>query len=146
MTPEQIVLVQESWKKVVPIAEQAAALFYGRLFDIDDDLRPLFKTELKSQGRKLTSMINTAVVNLHRLEAILPAVEDLGRRHVGYGVKDADYDTVGEALLWTLAEGLGDDFDEATSMAWGEAYAALSGVMKSAAADASSAAEVAAAR
>lgn len=133
MTPEQIVIVQQTWKKVVPIADQAAALFYGRLFELDPGLEPLFKTDLTSQGRKLTSMINTAVVNLHQVETIVPAVQDLGRRHVGYGVKEDDYDTVGAALLWTLGQGLGDDFDDAAEGAWSEAYGTLAAVMKAAA-------------
>ena len=136
MTPEQITLVQDSWKKVVPIADQAAALFYGRLFELDPELKPLFKTDLKSQGRKLTSMLNTAVVNLHKVEEIVPAVQDLGRRHVGYGVKDSDYDTVGAALLWTLGRGLGEEFDAAAKEAWTGAYTALATIMKAAAAEA----------
>lgn len=135
MTPKQIELVQESWKQVVPIAEQAAALFYERLFELDGSLRPLFKSDLKSQGRKLTSMINTAVVNLGNLGEILTAVEDLGRRHVGYGVEPTHYDTVGEALLWTLGQGLGDSFTDEVSEAWAEAYTALATVMITAAAD-----------
>lgn len=143
MTPEQIVLVQRSWRKVVPIAEQVAALFYGRLFELDPSLRPLFKSDLKAQGRKLTSMINTAVVNLERLESVLPAIQDLGRRHIGYGVEDPHYDTVANALLWTLAEGLGDEFDGRTREAWTLAYTALSGVMKDAAAEAAAGPETA---
>ena len=134
MTPEEITLVQESWKKVLPIAEQAAALFYGRLFELDGSLRPLFKGDLKSQGRKLTSMINTAVVNLGKLDGIVPAVEDLGRRHVGYGVKPAHYGTVADALLWTLVEGLGSESTPATKAAWTRAYTTLAGVMQRAAA------------
>jgi hemoglobin-like flavoprotein len=133
MTPEQVTVVKESWKKVVPIADQAAALFYGRLFELDPALEPMFKTDLKSQGRKLTSMIHTAVVNLHQLASIVPAVQDLGRRHVGYGVRESDYDTVAAALLWTLEQGLGDDFDAPAEAAWAEAYTTLANVMKSAA-------------
>lgn len=135
MTPEQVGIVQTSWKKVVPIAEQAAALFYDRLFELDPAVKPLFKTDLKSQGRKLTSMLNTAVVNLHRVEEIIPAVQDLGKRHVGYGVKASHYDTVGAALLWTLGQGLGDEFDAAAEQAWTEAYTTLASVMKAAAAE-----------
>lgn len=134
MTPEQVTLVKESWKKVVPIADQAATLFYNRLFELDPSVQPLFKTDLKEQGRKLTSMINTVVVGLDRIEALVPAVEDLGRRHVGYGVHEAHYDTVGNALLWTLATGLGDDFTPDTEDAWVEAYTLLATVMKQAAA------------
>jgi len=135
MEPESIALVQESWKKVVPIAEQAAALFYNELFTLDPDVKPLFKSDIKAQGRKLTSMLNTAVVNLSRLETILPAVQDLGRRHVGYGVKPAHYETVGTALIATLAKGLGDDFTPEVRSAWIEAYTALAGVMCDAAAE-----------
>ena len=110
MNPKVISLVQESWKQVVPIAEQAAALFYDELFELDPSLRSLFKSDMKAQGRKLTSMLNTAVVNLAKLETILPAVRDLGRRHVGYGVEPAHYETVGTALIATLEKGLGGDF------------------------------------
>lgn len=135
MSPEQVKLVQESWKKVVPIADQAAALFYARLFEIDGSLERLFKSDLKSQGRKLTSMLNTAVVNLDNVGAILPAVEDLGRRHVGYGVQPRHYGTVGVALISTLEKGLGKDFTPDVRAAWIEAYGALSAIMQSAAAE-----------
>lgn len=134
MNPASITLVQDSWKKVVPIAEQAAALFYDELFALDPSLRSLFKTDMKAQGRKLTSMLNTAVVNLGQIETILPAVQDLGRRHVGYGVKPAHYETVGTALIATLEKGLGGDFTPGVRAAWVEAYTALAGVMQEAAA------------
>lgn len=132
MTPLQIELVRDSWAKVVPIAEQAAATFYARLFELDPSLEPLFKSDLKSQGRKLTSMINTVVGNLRNLSTLVPAIEDLGRRHVGYGVKPAHYETVGAALLWTLEKGLGDAFTAETREAWTRAYVILSEVMQSA--------------
>ena len=134
MAPEQVTLVKESWKKVVPIAEQAAAMFYNRLFELEPSVQPLFTTDLKEQGRKLTSMINTVVVGLDKIESLVPAIEDLGRRHVGYGVRDEHYDTVGSALIGTLSAGLGDDFTPATEDAWVEAYTLLAGVMKHAAA------------
>jgi nitric oxide dioxygenase len=105
------------------------------LFELDDSLRPLFKSELKAQGRKLTSMINTVVVNLANLAAIVPAVQDLGRRHVDYGVQADHYGTVGAALLWTLEKGLGAEFTAPTRVAWVEAYGALAGVMQAAAAE-----------
>jgi len=133
MTPQDIQLVKESWKKVVPIADQAAALFYDRLFELDPTVKPMFKGDMKSQGRKLTAMINTAVVNLSNLSSIVGAVEDLGRRHVGYGVQPEHYDTVGSALLWTLEQGLGEDFTPETKGAWAEAYATLAAVMQTAA-------------
>src|SRR6266700_3741787 len=102
MTPEQISLVRESFAKVSPIAPAAAAMFYERLFALDPSLRTLFKGDINEQGRKLMAMIGTAVANLDRLEAIVPAVRDLGRRHAGYRVEDTHYDTVAAALLWTL--------------------------------------------
>jgi len=134
MNPESIALVQASWKKVVPIAEQAAAMFYAKLFELDPSLKALFKSDLKAQGRKLTSMLNTAVVNLANLGSILPAVEDLGRRHVGYGVEPAHYETVGTALIATLEKGLGAEFTPDVRAAWIEAYTALATVMQTAAA------------
>lgn len=134
MTPENQTLVRESFAKVAPIAPQAAALFYGRLFELDPSLRPLFKGDMTDQGRKLMTMIGTAVANLNRLETIVPAVQDLGRRHAGYGVQQAHYDTVAAALLWTLGQGLGEGFTPAVEAAWTEAYGVLAGVMQEAAA------------
>jgi len=135
MDLEKVALVQQSWKKIVPIADEAAALFYEELFTLDPSLKALFRSDMKAQGRKLTSMLNTAVVNLHKLETILPAVEDLGRRHVGYGVESGHYGTVGTALVSTLEKGLGPDFTPGVREAWVEAYTALATVMQAAAAE-----------
>lgn len=129
MTPEQIELVSGSWAKVLPISEQAAELFYGKLFELDPELKPLFKGDMVEQGKKLMQMINTAVNGITDLESIIPAVEDLGKRHVGYGVTEDHYTTVAEALLWTLGQGLGDDFTEDVKAAWTETYTLLTGVM-----------------
>jgi hemoglobin-like flavoprotein len=134
MTPESQALVRNSFAKVVPIAPQAAALFYDRLFILNPALKPLFKGDMAEQGRKLMAMIGTAVANLDKLETIVPAVQDLGRRHATYGVKPADYDTVAAALLWALRLGLGDGFTPAVEAAWTEAYTILATVMKDAAA------------
>lgn len=136
MTPSQIALVQTTWAKVVPIAPTAAALFYGKLFELDPELKPLFKADIASQGEKLMKMIGVAVGGLENLGALVPAVEDMGRRHVGYGVEDKDYDTVATALLWTLEQGLGDAFTPDVKQAWTETYLTLAGVMKAAAAKA----------
>lgn len=136
MTPEQLVLVKESWAKVIPIRDQAAELFYGKLFELDPALQPMFKGSMQEQGRKLTAMINTAVNGLDNLDVIVPAIEDLGRRHVAYGVKDQHYDTVGVALIWTLEKGLGPLFTPACKDAWVTVYGVLAGTMKSAAAEA----------
>jgi len=95
MLPEQVMLVQESFKKVQPIAMQAADLFYGRLFEIAPEVRKLFPEDLTEQKRKLMAMLGTAVANLHRVDEIVPAVQDLGRRHAGYGVTAEQYKPVG---------------------------------------------------
>lgn len=133
MTGEQITLVQDSFEKVLPMADAAASLFYARLFDLDPKLESLFKGDITEQGRKLMQMIGVAVKSLDRLEQIMPAVEALGARHVGYGVRDKDYDTVGRALIWTLRKGLGDDFTSQVESAWVEVYSTLAGAMKAAA-------------
>ncbi len=136
MTPEQVGLIKGSWSQVLPISDKAAELFYGKLFELDPDLKPLFKGNMEEQGKKLMKMINTAVNGLDRLDEIVPAVQQLGARHVEYGVKDADYDTVGAALLWTLEAGLGDAFTEDTKVAWAAVYGVLADTMKAAAAEA----------
>lgn len=136
MTPEQKELVQESFQKVLPISETAAKLFYSRLFELDPSLKDLFKEDMEEQGKKLMKMIATAVYGLDRLEEIVPAVEDLGKRHVNYGVRDQDYETVGEALIWTLQQGLDDGFTPEIKDAWIAVYGLLAGTMKAAAAKA----------
>lgn len=133
MTPQQIELVQTSWQKVVPIKDKAAELFYGKLFELDPALKPMFKGDLEEQGRKLTAMLNTVVVKLDHLGEILPAVQELGKRHVAYGVQDEHYATVAAALLWTLGAGLGDAFTPPVQEAWTTAYMTLAGAMKEAA-------------
>lgn len=135
MTPEQVRLIKSSWSMVTPMSQQAGQLFYDKLFELDPALEPLFKSERSEQIRKLMASLNTVVMSLDHLETILPNVQALGRRHVDYGVKDEDYDTVGAALLWTLEQGLGDAFTPDVKEAWTGAYGALAGVMKEAAAE-----------
>jgi len=139
MTPEQKQMVQSSFAKVAPIADQAAALFYGRLFELDPALKPMFKGDISEQGRKLMSTLGVAVGSLDNLDALMPVLQNLGRGHVAYGVQDSHYDTVGAALLWTLEQGLGDDFTPSVKDAWTEVYTIVATVMKDAAADAKAA-------
>src|SRR5215204_6216575 len=106
MTHEQTRLVQASFELIAPNADVAAALFYDRLFELDPSLRGLFHSDMHEQGKKLMQMLTVAVRGLDRLEALVPAVQALGRRHSGYGVTDAHYVTVAEALLWALERGL----------------------------------------
>jgi len=133
MTPEKIALVRSSWQQVRPISDSAAKLFYGQLFELDPSLRSMFKGDMVEQGRKLMTMINMVVNSLDNLAPLIGAVEDLGRRHVGYGVTEAHYDTVGSALLWTLGKGLGEQFTPPVEAAWTEAYTTLASAMKQAA-------------
>jgi nitric oxide dioxygenase len=129
MTPEQVKAIQESFAKVAPISEQAAAMFYGRLFEIASSVQPLFHGDMKEQGRKLMATLAVVVNGLTNLEAILPAASALAKRHVGYGVKPIHYPIVGEALLWTLERGLGADWTPELAAAWSEAYGVLSDYM-----------------
>jgi len=129
MTPRQKLLVQETFAKVVPIADQAAALFYGRLFETAPALRALFNTDMQAQGRKLMQMIGTCVSKLDALDQLVPAVKELGRKHVAYGVSDADYAAVGAALLWTLEQGLGPAFTTEVREAWTDVYQTLASTM-----------------
>ncbi|MBW8371531.1 MAG: hemin receptor [Thiobacillus sp.] len=133
MTPEKIALVRSSWQLVLPIKDTSAQLFYGQLFELDPSLRSMFKGDMAEQGRKLMAIINTAVNSLDDLSPILGAVQDMGRRHVAYGVTEAHYDTVGSALIWTLGKGLGEQFTPAVKDAWVETYTTLASAMKQAA-------------
>ena len=129
MTPDQIKAIQESFAKVAPISEQAAALFYGRLFEIAPEVKPLFKGDMKQQGAKLMATLAVVVNGLSNLQSILPAASALAKRHVDYGVSAADYAPVGAALLWTLEKGLGAQWTPELAAAWGAAYTVLSEYM-----------------
>lgn len=133
MTPTEKSLVQQTFARVVPIADQAAALFYGRLFELDPSLAPLFKGDLGAQGKKLMQVLGYAVGKLDALDELVPALAALGRKHVGYGVRERHYATVGAALLWTLAQGLGAAFTPEVEAAWTTVYGVLASTMKAAA-------------
>jgi hemoglobin-like flavoprotein len=129
MTPDQVKAIQESFTKVVPISEQAADLFYGRLFEIAPGVKSLFRGDMKEQGRKLMATLGVVVNGLSNLESVLPAASALAKRHVDYGVKAADYAPVGAALLWTLEKGLGEQWTPDLAAAWTAAYTVLSDFM-----------------
>jgi nitric oxide dioxygenase len=133
MTPEQLQLIRSSFAKVAPIKDQAAALFYGRLFELDPSLRPLFKGDMAAQGAKLMVALGAVVASLDRLARILPAIRQLGRQHAAYGVRPDHYATVGEALIWTLQQAQGADFTPALRRAWTDAYGRLAWAMIAAA-------------
>ena len=129
MSPAEINLVKDSFRKIVPIADQAAALFYARLFELDPSLRHLFRGNMVEQGHKLMMMIATAVAALDRIDTIVPQIRHLGARHAGYGVQEEHYATVGAALLWTLEKGLGADFTPLVREAWTTTYSLIANAM-----------------
>lgn len=129
MTPNEIQLVQTSFAKVAPVAEKAAAMFYNRLFEIDPSLRALFKGGMAEQGKRLMAMVAVAVNGLNHIEDLVPAVQDLGRRHAEYGVQEQHYATVAGALLDTLETALGGSFTPEIKAAWGSVYGVLSSTM-----------------
>jgi hemoglobin-like flavoprotein len=129
MTPAQITLVQESFAKVAPISEQAALLFYDRLFEIAPEVKPMFTGDMAEQRKKLMATLAYVVGGLSSLDTVLPAASALAKKHVGWGVKAEHYAPVGAALLWTLEQGLGPAFTPEVKAAWTEAYTVLSGFM-----------------
>lgn len=133
MKDQQKRLVQTSFARIVPRAEQAAKLFYGRLFEILPEVQPLFKSDLKTQGIKLFQVISFAVCSLDNLDELLPLLHDLGRRHVKYGTKSTHYAHVGDAFIWTLEKVLKDEFTPEVRAAWVDIYALMAGAMMEAA-------------
>lgn len=131
LTDKQVQLVTESWSKVAPIAQQAAELFYNRLFELDPTLRPLFKGNINEQGAKLMQTLSLAVASLTNLEALVPTLQAMGKRHEEFGVQTEHYQTVASALLWTLEQGLGDAFTEEVKEAWTAVYTVVADTMLS---------------
>jgi hemoglobin-like flavoprotein len=134
LTANDVALVRVSFAQVVPIQNNAADLFYDRLFAIAPKLRELFPADLREQKRKLMQMIATAVAGLNNLDKLVPAVKALGARHTRYGVVAAHYGVVGEALLWTLERGLGEGFTPEVRTAWAKVYSVLAATMQAGAA------------
>jgi len=131
MQDQTVYHVQSSWKVVEGIAPQAAALFYTNLFEADPTLKSMFKGDMEAQGKKLMLMIGAAVGKLGELDSLVPILQNLAKRHVSYGVKDAHYDTVGAALLKTLEQGLGPKFTPEVRASWTEVYGLMAKVMTS---------------
>jgi hemoglobin-like flavoprotein len=136
MTATQIALVQTTFRRVEPMLEAAAVMFYDRLFELNPSLRQMFHTSREDQARKLAQALTVVVRSIDRPDQLRGAVEALGRRHAGYGVRDEHYATVGSALLWTLEKGLGDAFTPDVEQAWTTAYLWLATIMQDAAKEA----------
>jgi hemoglobin-like flavoprotein len=133
MTPHQIQLVQKTWALAEPLGDTVTTLFYGRLFELDPSLRSMFKKDMLQQGRTLRAMLSMVITGLTQADKLKPALEASGRRHVDYGTQDSQYDTVGEALIWTLEQGLRQHFTGDARTAWKEAYEFMADTMKRAA-------------
>jgi len=129
MTPDQVKLVQQSFSQVAPISDQAAVLFYDRLFEVAPQVKSMFPTDLTEQRKKLMATLAVVVNGLSDLPSILPAASALAKRHVAYGAKPEHYPVVGAALLWTLEKGLGSGWTPDVAGAWTTAYGTLSGFM-----------------
>jgi hemoglobin-like flavoprotein len=136
MSAEDTTLVQATWRLVLPRKEEAAQLFYGKLFALEPGLRPLFKQDIDDQGRKLIAMVTAAINGLSRFEALEPVIRDLGRRHASYGMRDEHYGSVATAMLWMLELVLAHAFTPNVRTAWIRTYGVLSQIMLNAAASA----------
>jgi hemoglobin-like flavoprotein len=131
MRPETVRIVRESWAKFEPAAVASAEFFYAKLFELDPEAERLFaRTDMVAQGHKVMAMFAEIVRALDRPEQLVGELADLGRRHIHYGVRDSQYDSVGAALLWTLEQGLGPEFTPQVRDAWTEAYLFVSTVLR----------------
>ncbi len=131
MTPDQVKLVQQSFSKVAPISDQAAAIFYDRLVEVAPQVKAMFPADMTEQRKKLMATLTVVVNGLSDLSSILPVASALAKRHVGYGAKPEHYPVVGAALLWALEKGLGEEWTSEVAAAWTTAYGTLSGFMTS---------------
>jgi len=129
LTQREIELIRKSFAIVDPISDEVAGLFYRKLFEIDPTTKPLFKGEMVEQGRKMMSVLKTAIASLDRFDQLVPALKVMGQRHHAYGVELKHYESFAKALLWTLREGLKGAFSAEAEQAWAKAYSALAEAM-----------------
>ncbi|TFE66761.1 hemin transporter [Methylacidiphilum sp. Yel] len=129
MTQEQIKLIQKSWLHVIEKADEAGLLFYKRLFEVEPNVRSLFRENIEKQGRKLIDVLNWIVLNLQDIDTALDAAKELARRHVKYGVEVEHYPLIGHTLIWTLGKIIGKEWNKELEQTWIKAYEALAQVM-----------------
>ena len=130
MTKEEIILIKRTWKlfrEINPIV--VGDTFYSKLFLDNPSVRKMFPKEMNLQYQKLMDMLSTVVGRLDNLEDLSGDIAAMAQRHVAYGVKPAQYRKVGEALLWTLEQGLGKDFTPEVKEAWTKCYTTLADAM-----------------
>jgi hemoglobin-like flavoprotein len=130
VTLRQKQIVSESFPLIREIAIPVALLFYGRLFDLDPSLRQLFKIDMKEQSKKLADMLDALVESIDNWERIVPVLRELGKRHVAYGVKEQQYDTLCSALVWAFGQALQPGFDHEVRAAWTAVIRAVNEQMK----------------
>jgi len=131
MTNDNFELVKKSWAIIAKIDfEIVGGAFYIRLFQIAPELRPLFKnTSMTEQSVKLGCMLSYVISKFEQADDIIEELKTLAQRHTKYGVKEQHYIAVGNALLWTLEQGLGEYWNEELHSAWIDFYETLSAIM-----------------
>lgn len=134
MSPAAQHHIRQTFTLLEPRAGIVSLLFYQRLFNLAPGVRSLFTGDIEAQGVKLMAMLKTVIDSLEAPDKLIPALEEMGRRHAGYGVEDSQYDIVGQALLETFADVLGQEFSADARDAWATAYNWIAHCMKTGAA------------
>jgi len=129
VTKEQARIVNDTWKIITPISLKMGQEFYSRLFETNPELKPMFKSDPKDQAMKLMFMLSYLVHRLENIEELTSEIEKLARRHKGYGASEQHYEIIGNTLLWSLEQNLGDNWNEKTEQAWKSTYELISGLM-----------------
>ncbi|HLP36442.1 globin domain-containing protein [Lacibacter sp.] len=130
MTKEEIILIKRTWKLFREINPAVVGdTFYSKLFLDNPSVRKMFPKEMNQQYQKLIDMLSIVVGRLDNLDELSSDIAAMAQRHVAYGVKPAQYKKVGEALLWTLEQGLGKDFTPEVKEAWTKCYTTLADTM-----------------
>ncbi|MBC7902968.1 MAG: hemoglobin [Gemmatimonadaceae bacterium] len=133
MTPQQIAIVKQSWQLFQGINPVLVGdVFYSKVFLTDPSLKSMFHIPRDQQSRKIIEMLNVIVGRLDRLDELNEDIRQMAIRHKGYGVKNEHYQTIGNALLWTLEQGLGKDWNDSTENAWSECFRNISTAMMTA--------------
>ncbi|WP_221392988.1 globin domain-containing protein [Dyadobacter sp. NIV53] len=129
MTDRTILIIKTSWSYIVTQPVNPGALFYDELFKLAPGLIPMFKSDKEDQQTKFTDMITFMVLNLQNTRDIQKQINEMGKRHVGYGVTAEHYELVGTALINTLNTSLGDMWNNETRLAWTNLYDLWSSAM-----------------
>ena len=118
----QIRLVRESLPRVRERLVPASMDFYDNLFALAPELRPLFRSDIASQGMRFMSTLATIADLLDAPAELGTEIDELAKAHAGVGVQAAHFAPMGAALMVTLAETLGEEFTPELQAAWHAAY------------------------